>query len=285
MKLRKITLEILKIIFGNFLYAAGVVLFIIPSGLITGGTTGIGIAVNHYLHVPVSQVVLLFNIIMFFLGLFILGKKFAFTTLISTIFFPIALEVLQTIFNGYVITDDIFLCTLFGGICIGSSIALVIRTGASTGGMSIPPLIIYKYTRIPVSVSLYLGDCIILALQVAFGERDKILYGVVLVMIYSIILDKLLKLGTDKIQIKVVSNQAETIKNEIISELDRGVTLLNSKSGYLEKEMDILLSIVTYKELPKVEKLVHKIDEEAFVVVSQVSDVMGRGFSLGKKYL
>lgn len=151
--------------------------------------------------------------------------------------------------------------------------------------MSIPPLIIYKYARIPVSVSLYLGDCIILALQVAFGERDKVLYGVVLVMIYSVILDKLLKLGTDKIQIKVVSNQAEKIKNEIISELDRGVTLLNSKSGYLEKEMDILLSIVTYKELPKVEKLVHKIDEEAFVVVSQVSDVMGRGFSLGKKYL
>lgn len=285
MKLRKITLEILKIIFGNFLYAAGVVLFIIPSGLITGGTTGIAIAVNHYLNVPVSQVVFLFNIVMFFLGLFILGKRFAFTTLISTIFFPVALEVLQKIFHGYVITDDIFLCSLFGGICIGSSIALVIRTGASTGGMSIPPLIIYKYARIPVSVSLYLGDCIILALQVAFGERDKVLYGVVLVMIYSVILDKLLKLGTDKIQIKVVSNQAEKIKNEIISELDRGVTLLNSKSGYLEKEMDILLSIVTYKELPKVEKLVHKIDEEAFVVVSQVSDVMGRGFSLGKKYL
>jgi uncharacterized membrane-anchored protein YitT (DUF2179 family) len=285
MKLKKITLEILKILFGNFLYAAGVVFFIIPSGLITGGTTGIAIAVNHYLNLPVSHVVLLFNIIMFFLGLFILGKKFAFTTLVSTIFFPIALEVLQKIFHGYVITDDIFLCTLFGGICIGSAIALVIRTGASTGGMSIPPLIIHKYTRIPVSVSLYLGDCIILALQVAFGEKDKILYGIVLVMIYSIILDKLLKLGTDKIQIKVVSNKAEIIKNEIISELDRGATLLNSKSGYLEKDMDILLSIVTYKELSKVEKLVHRIDEEAFVVVSQVSEVMGRGFSLGKKYL
>lgn len=178
-----------------------------------------------------------------------------------------------------------FLCTIFGGICIGSAIALVIRVGASTGGMSIPPLILNKYMHIPVSVSLYVGDCIILALQVAFSDKNKILYGIVLVMIYSIVLDKLLILGTNKIQIKVISGKSSEIKDAIISKFDRGVTLLHSKSGYLEREMDILLTVISNNDLSKFEKLIHEIDEEAFVIISHVNEVRGRGFSIGKKYL
>ncbi|MDR7813167.1 YitT family protein [Lacrimispora sp.] len=285
MKKGRLALEILTIMLGNFIYAVGIVFFIMPSGLITGGTTGIAIAVNHYTKLPISSIVLVFNVIMFMIGLFVLGKKFALTTLISTLFFPLYLEVLQKLFANLVITDDIFLCTIFGGICIGSAIALVIRVGASTGGMSIPPLILNKYMHIPVSVSLYVGDCIILALQVAFSDKNKILYGIVLVMIYSIVLDKLLILGTNKIQIKVISGKSSEIKDAIISKFDRGVTLLHSKSGYLEREMDILLTVISNNDLSKFEKLIHEIDEEAFVIISHVNEVRGRGFSIGKKYL
>lgn len=285
MKKGRLALEILTIMLGNFIYAVGIVFFIMPSGLITGGTTGIAIAVNHYTKIPVSSIVLAFNVIMFMIGLFVLGKKFALTTLISTLFFPLCLEVLQKLFLNFVITDDIFLCTIFGGVCIGSAIALVIRVGASTGGMSIPPLILNKYMHIPVSVSLYVGDCIILALQVAFSDKNKILYGIILVMIYSIVLDKLLILGTNKIQIKVISVKSSEMKDAIISKFDRGVTLLHSKSGYLEREMDILLTVISNNDLSKFEKLVHEIDDEAFVIISHVNEVRGRGFSIGKKYL
>lgn len=285
MKERRILFEILVIIFGNFLYAAGVVLFIMPSGLITGGTTGIAIGINHYFGLPVSYFVFTFNVLMFILGLIILGKKFALTTLISTFCYPIALELLHKLAGNYIVTDDIFLCTLFGGICIGASIALVIRVGASTGGMDIPPLILNKYFRIPVSVSLYIADCVILVFQAVFNDKEKILYGIVLVLAYSVILDKLLMLGTNKMQIKVVSEKAAAIKEAIILEIDRGVTLLHGRTGYLEKETDILLSVVSNRELFKVEKLVHEIDEDAFVMISRVSEVRGRGFSVGKKYL
>ena len=225
MKKGRLALEILTIMLGNLIYAVGIVFFIMPSGLITGGTTGIAIAVNHYTKLPISSIVLAFNVIMFVIGLFVLGKKFALITLISTLFFPFSLEVLQKLFANIVITDDIFLCTIFGGVCIGSAIALVIRVGASTGGMSIPPLILNKYMHIPVSVSLYVGDCIILALQVAFSDKNKILYGIILVMIYSIVLDKLLLVGTNKIQIKVISVKSLEMKDAIISRFDRGVTL------------------------------------------------------------
>ena len=285
MNKRRIVFEILTIIFGNFLYAAGVVFFIIPSGLITGGTTGIAICINQFIGLPVPYFVFGFNVLMFVLGFLILGRKFAFTTLISTFCYPIALELLHRIAGEYVVTDDIFLCTLFGGICIGSSIALVIRVGASTGGMDIPPLILHKYFRIPVSISLYIADCVILALQAVFNDKEKVLYGIVLVLAYSIILDKLLMLGTNKMQIKVVSDRSKEIKDAIISEIDRGVTLLHGRTGYLDKEMDILLSVVSNREISKVEKLVHEIDEDAFVMISRVSEVRGRGFSAGKKYL
>lgn len=285
MKKGRLTLEILTIMLGNFIYAVGIVFFIMPSGLITGGTTGIAIAVNHYTKLPISSIVLAFNVIMFVIGLFVLGKKFALTTLISTLFFPFSLEVLQKLFANIVITDDIFLCTIFGGVCIGSAIALVIRVGASTGGMSIPPLILNKYMHFPVSVSLYVGDCIILALQVAFSDKNKILYGIILVMIYSIVLDKLLLVGTNKIQIKVISVKSLEMKDAIISRFDRGVTLLHGKSGYLEREMDILLTVISNSDLSKFEKLVHEIDDEAFVIISHVNEVRGRGFSIGKKYL
>lgn len=290
MNKRRFVLEILTVIIGNFIYAAGIVLFIMPSGLITGGTTGIALCIYHLTGLPVSYFVFSFNVIMFFLGLFILGKKFAFTTLISTFCYPIALEILRNAWGGYILTNDILLCTVFGGICIGTSIALIIRVGSSTGGMDIPPLILYKFFRIPVSITLYIADCIILALQALLlkgmsENGEKVLYGILLVLTYTIIIDKLLMLGTSRMQIKVVSSKSEQVKAAIISEVDRGVTLIHGKTGYLENDTDIVLSVISGRELAKVEKLVHDIDEEAFVIISRVSEVRGRGFSLGKKYI
>lgn len=285
MKKARMILDILMIVFGNFLYASGVTFFIIPSGLITGGTTGIAMSINNFTGFPVASFVLAFNLIMFLLGLLVLGKKFAFTTLISTFCYPILLGVLQRAVGDYVMTDDIMLCTIFGGICIGASIALVIRAGASTGGMDIPPLIFHKYMGVPVSITLYAADCVILALQITFRDTEKILYGILLVLAYSVILDKLLMLGTSKMQLKIVSQKSAKMKEAIISEIDRGVTLLHAQTGFLEQETDILLSVVSSRELYKVEKLVHTIDEDAFVMISRVSEVRGRGFSLGKRYL
>lgn len=285
MKNIRVLFDIGIVILGNLIYAIGIALFILPSGLITGGTTGIAMTVHYFTNIPVAGFVFAFNLIMFLLGLIVLGKKFAFTTLISSFCYPLFLGGLQKIIGDYRITDDIMLCTLFGGICIGGAIALVIRAGASTGGMDIPPLILHKYIGIPVSISLYVADCIILSLQVGFRDTEKILYGIILVCAYSIILDKLLMVGTNKIQLKIISQKADEIKQAILSEVDRGVTLLHGTTGYLEQETDILLSVISSRELYKVEKLVHAIDEDAFVMISRVSEVRGRGFSIGKKYL
>lgn len=275
----------LIVIFGNFIYAVGVVFFILPSGLITGGTTGIGLIVNHTTGLNISIVVGIFNVAMFLLGATILGLEFALTTLISTIFYPLLLGILQSTVGDFVLTQDMFLSAIFGGLCIGISLAMIIRLGASTGGMDIPPLVLNKFFRIPVSVSLYVFDFIILIGQMFFSDKDTSLYGILLVIVYTVTLDKLLALGAGKTKLEVVSQHPKELKDAILADIDRSVTLLHGKTGYLGIETDVLFCVISPRELYKTEKIIHDVDPNAFIILSKVNSVTGRGFSREKKYI
>lgn len=277
--------NIVIVILGNLIYAIGVAFFILPSGLITGGTTGIALITHHTFGIEVSLFVAAFNIAMFLIGFAFLGKEFALTTLVSTFAYPSLLGFLQRLIGSFVLTDDLFLCALFGGLCIGVALAMILRIGASTGGMDIPPLILHKLFRVPVSISLYVFDFLILIGQMLFSNKEHSLYGILLVIVYTITLDRLLALGTGKTKLEIISSHSEEIKNAILADIDRGVTLLHGKTGYLGIETDILCCVISPRELYRTEKLVHDIDPDAFLVLSKVSSVSGRGFSREKKYL
>lgn len=272
------------VIAGNFLYALTVKLFLLPAGLVTGGTTGMALTVNYLTGIPISGFVLIFNVIMLAVGYKALGKAFASTTLASTFLYPMALEIFDRALEGVTLTEDIFLCTLFSGLGIGISLGIVIRSGASTGGMDIPPLVLKQYMRIPVSASMYAFDVCILLSQAVFRGAENILYGIVLVMIYTIVLDKMLLLGTTRTEVRIISQKSEEIRDAILKELDRGVTMLEGESGYLHNRTQMIFSVISNRELPKVERIIRGIDPESFMVVSRVSEVKGRGFSLNKKY-
>ena len=126
-----------------------------------------------------------------------------------------------------------FLASLFGGLCIGTSLAMIIRIGASTGGMDIPPLVLNKYFKVPVSVSLYVFDFIILIGQMMFSPKRTSLYGIVLVLVYTITLDRLLAIGAAKTKLEIVTKASEEITNAILHDIDRSATLLHGKTGYL----------------------------------------------------
>lgn len=276
--------DVLQVVLGNVLYAFGVVFFIVPGELITGGTTGISLFVNRMTDIPVSTFLFVFNGLLFLAGFIVLGRKFAATTAVSTFVFPAAVELLGRLKGDFVLTDDILLCTVFGGICIGAAIGIVMRVGASTGGMDIPPLILNKFFKLPVSTMVYVFDMLILLMQAFSRTGEEILYGLLLVLIYTIVLDKCLLFGKNKMQVKVVSDRSEEIKRAVLQDVDRGVTLMKGVKGFTGRETDIVLTIVSNRELVKVERLVHAIDENAFVIVNQVSEVSGRGFTAEKEY-
>ncbi len=277
-------ISLAAVVAGNFLYALTVKLFLLPAGLVTGGTTGMALTVNYLTGIPISGFVLVFNVIMLLLGYRVLGKAFASTTLASTFLYPAALEIFDQTLEGVVLTEDVLLCTIFSGLGIGIALGIVIRSGASTGGMDIPPLVLKRFFRVPVSVSMYAFDVCILLSQAVFRKAENILYGIVLVMIYTIVLDKMLLMGTTRTEVRIISRKSEQIRDAILKELDRGVTMLDGESGYLHNRTQMIFSVISNRELPKVERIIRGIDPESFMVVSRVSEVKGRGFSLNKKY-
>ena len=272
------------IIVGNVLYALTVKLFLLPGNLMTGGTTGIGLMVGRLTGMSLSGFVFIFNLVMLAVGFMLLGKKFALTTVISSFAYPIALELFDRILGEMVLTEEPILNTIFSGVGIGMTLGLVIRTGASTGGMDIPPLVLNKYFHIPVSVSLNFLDLLILAGQAVYNPAERILYGILLVLIYTIVLDKVMMIGTTRTEVKIISRQVEEIRQIILAEVDRGVTVLYGEGGYLQEETKVVLSILSNRELPKLERLIRDIDPEAFMIVSRVTEVRGKGFSISREY-
>ena len=274
-------LSLALVLVGNLIYVMAVKLFLLPANLISCGTTGIALVVNEFFGIPMSAFILVFNIVMLGLGWLILGRQFAMTTIISSLFYPIVLAILDSLLGNLQVTDNMLLNVLFAGMGLG--LGLVMRGGASTGGMDIPPLILQRYFRIPVSASLWVFDLCIMLLQMAFHPLEDLLYGILLLIAISVTLNKIMLFGTSKTEVKIISEEAPAIRDAILSQVDRGCTLLHGEGGYLHKPTEVILSIVSNHELPKIERLARDIDPNCFVIISHVSEVWGRGFSYGKK--
>ena len=273
-----------QVILGNTIYCIGVVAFILPLGLITGGTTGLALITNHFVNIPIELFAAVFNVTMFIVAWFVLGSAFAITTAVSTFYYPVILGVFQKMEFLQNLTEDPLLGTICAGLLIGSGLGIVIRAGASTGGMDIPPLVLNKKFGLSVSAGLYAFDFAILLGQMMFRDSEKSLYGILLVVIYTVVMDKVLVSGKARIQVKVISDRYEEINEMIHEKIDRGSTFLLSETGYLHRDTKTLLTVVSKRELVLLEQEIAKIDPDAFVVVSEVKEVVGYGFTQRKIY-
>lgn len=280
----KLIKQVSIIIVGLTIYAFGLAVFVLPTDMIAAGTTGMALLAQRLWGIPISTFVAVFNVLMFGLGFLELGKTFALTTLVATFYYPVILDVAIAVVGDMVITQDPMLCAIFSGIIIGFSLGIVIKAGASTGGMDIPPLVLKKRFSIPVSASMYFFDAVILIGQMPFGDKERILYALIMVMVYTMVLDKVLMMGSKQIQVKIFSAKYEEISRAIQEKMDRGTTLLNMEGGHSRQKSMAILSIVSGRELSKINDIVMEIDENAFMIVNQVGEVRGRGFTMTKKY-
>ena len=277
-------ISLLMVLIGNSIYALSVKLFILPGNLVSCGTTGIALVVNHLSGLPISAFILGFNLVMLAVGWWVMGRQFAMTTILSSLFYPVALELLNRVLGDVMITPDPLLNALVGGMGLGLSLGIVVRAGASTGGMDIPPIILEHFFRIPISVSLWVFDFTILLGQMFFHPLEDLLYGILLIFTTSITLNKVMLLGTSKTEVKIISSKADEICREVLAKIDRGVTILHGEGGYLRNSTEVLLSVVSNHELPRLERVARDVDPDCFVIISRVSEVWGRGFSYAKKH-
>lgn len=280
--MKKRVYETIMIIIGNLILAFGLCAFVTPVGLISGGASGIGIAVKSITGINISYTVYVINFIMFVIGFIFLGKKFAFGTLLSTFLYPTFIALFERIPQLANITNDILLSALYGGLCIGLGLGLVLRVGASTGGMDIPTLLVNKKTGISVAWLINIFDCGILLLQVIFCPItiEAVLYGITVVIITTIVVDKVIILGETKIQVLVISPKWQEIRKIIFDDINRGCTLLNVTTGYYQDKQLAVMAVVSKRELHLLNDMILEIDPTAFIISNETHSVKGRGFTL-----
>ena len=278
--LKKHVNTVFGVLVGNAILAFTVVAFIVPHGVIMGGATGIGLTIAHYVPVDLSIIIFIVNSILFVLGATVLGKKFAVATIASTFIYPTFLSIVQKIPGIDGLTDNLMLATLYAGALLGVGIGPIVRVGSSTGGTDIVALVLNKWFHIPVAGLLYVIDFLVLGGQVFFSDTEQIMYGVLMLVLETAILNKVMLLGQSQIQLFIISEEYEHIREKMLKELDAGVTMVHVETGYGQENQKGVLCIIPNRKLYSVKELVQSIDPKAFITITQINEVRGRGFSM-----
>lgn len=279
-RILRLIMHAIIVLTGNFLLAIGVQSFAIPAKIIVGGASGMSIVIGHFIPVSLSYSVLVINIVALILGLIFLGKRFIVGTIVSTFAFPLFLEFVAKTPSLNNLTNDRLLAAMFAGALQGIGVGIVFRVGYSTGGLDIPPLIINKYTSIPVGTVVYIVDIIILLAQIPFVNMEGILYGIINAIISGYCIDKAMMIGESNIQVTIISTKPEELVDMIFNEIDRGATYLNITTGYFKKDTKAVMVVCSRRQVTKLQERIQKIDPNAFVITNEVHSVKGRGFTL-----
>lgn len=271
--------RIALIILGTAILALSSSMFIIPYNILTGGVAGVSIILQPMIPIIGKDVIAsILSISLFVIGSILLGKEFAVKTFLSTVIYsPLLIIFTRTLPSVEV---EPVLASLYGGLLAGIGVGLVLKQGGSTGGMDVPPLLINKFLGFKLSRSIYFTD----ALTVVFGFLEynlgHVLLGLVSVYFSNVGIEKTLEVsGQSAKELKIVSEKYKEIIQEIHEKLERGTTLLDAEGGYTLKNKKVILCIVEDSETDKIINIVNKHDNGAFVIVSEVKNVHGEGFS------
>lgn len=274
---KQLLLDSLAIIVGNFLLAVGVSFFIIPNDILTGGVAGIAIALSPLINLEVETIISGLVIVCFVLGLVFLGRKFALKTVGSSILYPIFLNILGS--YEYSLGIDPILASLYGGLISGVGVGIVFRAGSSTGGMDIPPLILGKYTKIKTHSWMIILDGMTVILGITTFGISAALVGMISVWSMAKMVDSIQTFGgVSTKQVFIITDQIDAVLEMILISIDRGATLLNGEGGYTKKERKIIMTVLHTDQYAKLEKEVKSIDPDAFLIVSDATEVHGHGF-------
>lgn len=271
---------IIGVLLGNAVLAFTVAAFLVPHGIIMGGATGIGLTVSHYIAMDLSAIIFVVNIILFVLGTIVLGKTFALTTLVSTFVYPVFLSVMRSIPGITELTDNIMLASLYGGALLGLGIGLVVRVGASTGGTDILALVLHKWFHISLAVLVYIVDFTVLLCQALFSNSEQILYGILVLIVSTAALNRVILMGQSQIQLFIVTEKYEEVKEKVLNEIDAGVTMVHIETGYGAKQQKGVLCVIPNRKLYSVNQMVQMTDPKAFITITQINEVRGRGFTI-----
>ena len=265
----------LAILLGNFIAAVAVTLFFAPQSIALSGVAGLGLLLSRLFPVPAFVFVLLSNLLLLFISLLLLGRKFFFSTVLSSVLYPAFIGVLS-FWLPTPPTVNSTVSVAFGGILLGVGVGLVLRAGASTGGMDIPALLLHRFLRLPLSASVLIADAAVLTLSLVGYPLESVLEGALAAAIQALVIERVVLFGNAKMQIKVVTNSVFLVADAIMRVAERGVTLLAAETGYLHRETKVVLTVLSARQLSETMRAIHEVDRDAFIIVNRVAEVYGR---------
>lgn len=275
-----------QILIGNILLAFAICAFVVPHGFMMGGTNGIALFLKNFIPLPLSVLNGILNLALFLIGLLCMGKSFAATILLSTVIYPLIMAVFENLpISTLFANEDPLLCAIFCALLIGLGVGIVVRSGGSTGGMDIPPIILNKYTGIPVGTWLMIFDSVIVIAQVCVKGLDGLLLSLLIILLTTLVVNRTIITGEQKVQIIIISPAYEKIRQEILRSQDCGATMLDIETGMTQAYQKAVFSVVYAKKYPEIRDAALKIDPKAFIVTTEVKNVNGIGYTLARHKL
>mgnify|MGYP001195765687 CR=1 FL=1 len=275
--MRRHAKNFMMIILGALICASGINYFTIPNQLAEGGLTGIALILKYVFNFSPALATMLLNIPLFIIGWRELGKMSMLYTIFGTTVFSFSLWVTEGI--GTPIPDDLLLAALYAGVFVGLGLGIIFRYGGTTGGTDIIARLFYKYFGWSMGRTMFVVDLIVILSSAYFVGRERAMYTVVAVFIGSGVIDFVQEGAYTAKAAFIVSNSASQISQAMLKEMDRGTTLLKGKGGYTGLDKEVLYCVVARNEVTRLKALVHQIDPYAFIVINDVHDVLGEGFS------
>lgn len=271
-------LDILLTILGTSLLVFSIHTFTAPNQIAPGGVTGISIIINYLTGLPIGAINITLNIPIIIIGIINLGKRFMIKTFVSLITFTFVMDYVLVHFPVY--TGEKIVAAIFGGLIMGLGIGLVFKRSSSTGGMDILNRIIAKrLPHIKLGKITFSTDMVIIAISaIAFKSVEPALYSIITLYISATALDMVLYgLNVCKLMY-IVSDKADEIAKRIMTDMNRGATIMESYGAYTNVKRPTIMCAVRQNEYIKLKKIISSVDENAFIIISSATEIVGSGF-------
>ena len=269
-------INLIGIAIGSLVTAAGLVFFLIPNKIAAGGVSGLATVIYYLVGLPVGFTMLVINIPLFLTSLRKLGLKFGMKTLFGTIMLSVFTDGLTPIVTP--LTYDPLLASIYGGLVAGAGLGIVFRFGGTTGGTDLAAQLIHKYLKVSIGQSLLLIDAMVIVLAAVAFDVELALYALIGLFATTKMIDLIQEgVGYAKAAL-IISDHSDLLGQAIINKLDRGATALHGQGVYSGKEKDVLLVVLSRSEVARIKDIVYSIDPQAFVIVTNVHEVLGEGF-------
>jgi len=267
----------LIIMVGITILAIGINVYYSPQHLVTGGISGLAIILDYVFSIPLWLTNVIVNIPLFIVGIKIKGMDFAKKSIFGAAYVSVALW-----YTSFIppVQSDLLISSVFGGLFIGTGVGLVLRSSASTGGTDLLAIIIKHYLKkVPINqIMMCIDGMIILVGLFVFGV-EKAMYALISIFIVSKVVNTLVEGVNYSKEVHIISEKSNEIAQELMRHLNRGITSINGKGVYTGKSKDILYIVCSTEELIELQRIVKEVDKEAFIIINDVREVVGRGFT------